>query len=268
LDTFLYAYPVVSPIAHGRLVSLDFSLAQQIEGYVCHFDASEIPGKNAIGAVTRLEEPLLATEEVHYIGQPIAVVVAQNQTAARKAARAVKVLAEPLPAILAVEEAIKHKEYYEAPMTVSCGDLKAGFTQAHAIVEGSFASKEQEHGYIETQRAFAMHGEHRQGIKIHCGTQAVTDVQEVVALLLNLPLNAVEVDVVRVGGAFGGKERGGTMWAGIAALALRKTGNNCAVILDRADDLASTRLALTKRASSPPSKSTCTPMVATMKISP
>lgn len=238
LDTFLYAYPVVSPVAHGRLVSLDFSQAKEVEGYVCHFDASEIPGKNGIGAVTRLEEPLLATEEVHYIGQPIAVVVAQNQSAARRAARAVKVLVEPLPAILTVEEAIKQKQYYEDPMTVACGDLKTGFDQSHAVVEGRFASKEQEHSYIETQRAFAMHGEHGQGVKIHCGTQAVTDVQEVVALLLNLPLNAVEVDVVRVGGAFGGKERGGTMWAGIAALGLQKTGCKCAVILDRADDLA------------------------------
>jgi len=238
LDTFLYAYPVVSPVANGRLVSLDFSLAQQTEGYVCHFDTSQIPGKNAIGAVTRPEEPLLATEEVHYVGQPIAVVVAQDQAAARRAARSVKVVVEPLDPILTLEDAIKHKQYYEDPMTVACGDLKAGFAQAHAVVEGSFASNEQEHSYIETQRAFAMHGEHRQGIKIHCGTQAVTDVQEVVALLLNLPLNAVEVDVARVGGAFGGKERGGTMWAGIAALALNKTGQNCAVILDRSDDFA------------------------------
>ena len=205
LDTFLYAYPVVSPVAYGRLVSLDFSLAQQTEGYVCHFDSSQIPGKNAIGAVTRPEEPLLATEEVHYIGQPIAVVVAQDQAAARKAARLVKVVVDPLDPILTLDEAIKHKQYYEKPMTVACGDLKAGFAQSHAVEEGNFASHEQEHSYIETQRAFAMHGEHRQGVKIHCGTQAVTDVQEVVALLLNLPLNAVEVDVARVGGAFGGE---------------------------------------------------------------
>ena len=238
IDSFLHAYPVVSPVAHGRIISLDFSLARQTQGYVCHFDAAGIPGKNAIGAVTRMEEPLLATGEVHYIGQPIAVVVAQNQEAARLAARAVKVVVEPLAPVLSLEEAIEKHQYYEAPMTVACGDLEAGFAQAHAVVQGSFTSKAQEHSYIETQRAFAMHGEHRQGIKIHCGTQAVTDVQEVVALLLGLSVNAVEVDVVRVGGAFGGKERGGTMWAGIAALALQKTGQNCAVILDRADDLA------------------------------
>lgn len=238
LDTFVYAYPVVSPVARGRLISLDFSQAEQTEGYVYHFDASAIPGKNGIGAVTRLEEPLLATDEVQYIGQPVAVVVAKDPAAARKAARAVKVVVEPLSPTLTVQEAIRDKQYYEEPMTVACGDLGAGFAEAYSIVEGSFESKEQEHSYIETQRAFAMHGEHRQGIRIHCGTQAVTDVQEVVALLLGVPVNAIEVDVVRVGGAFGGKERGGTMWAGIAALVLQKTDRCCAVILDRADDLA------------------------------
>jgi xanthine dehydrogenase large subunit len=238
LSNFIYAYPVVSPVSKGKLVSVDFSPIENLFGVVGHFVASDIPGENAIGATKRVEEPLLAFDTVEYIGQPVGVVLATDAETAMRAARLVSVVVEPQKPILTLGEAILREQYYEAPLTVASGDLQEGFCKSFSVVEGSFASQGQEHAYIETQRAFAMKGEHGVGVKIHCGTQAVTDIQEVVALLLKVPVNRIEVDVDRVGGAFGGKERGGTMWAGIAALGLHMSGKNCAVILDRSDDLA------------------------------
>ena len=238
LSNFLYAYPVVSPEAKGKLITVDFSPIVDLPGVVGHFVASDIPGQNAIGAIRRVEEPLLAFDTVEYIGQPVGVVLATDAETARKAARLVKVIVAVQDPILSLDQAIGQKSFYEDPLSVTSGNLEEGYLNAYGVLEGTFESQAQEHAYIETQRAFAMKGEHGVGVKIHCGTQAVTDIQEVVALLLGVPVNKIEVDVDRVGGAFGGKERGGTMWAGIAALGLYKSGRNCAVILDRSDDLA------------------------------
>lgn len=235
---YLYVYPVVSDVAKGKLISIDFSGAEKTEGFICSYKADDIPGLNAIGSITRTEEPLLATDSVNYIGQPVAFVVCENQKQARIAAKRVKLNIDvDNNPILTIEDAISKNCYYEKPITVSCGNTVDAFKDSDYIIEGTFESGAQEHAYIETQRAFASYTPFKKSILIHCGTQAITDVQEVVALSLNRSVNDVEVDVYRVGGAFGGKERDGTMWSAMAALALNKTKKPCAIILDRSDDL-------------------------------
>lgn len=235
---FLYIYPFVSHCASGKLISIDFDEAAKVEGYIYGYTAKDIPGVNAIGAISRREEPLFATDSIHYVGQPIGFVIAETLKKARKAARLVKVeIEEDDKAVLSIEEAINKKSYYAKPIIVASGDIDKGFRESDHILEGKFISGGQEHAYIETQRAFASYTPFKRSVLIHCGTQGITDVQEVVALLLGRSVNDVEVDVYRVGGAFGGKERGGTMWSAMAALGLEKTGRSCALILDRSDDL-------------------------------
>lgn len=235
---YLYIYPFVSPVASGTLVSLDFSEAEKVEGYIRPCTEKDIPGVNAIGAISRHEEPLLATRDLNYVGQPIGFIIAKTLAAAKKAARLVHIeIEENTKAILSIEEAIEQKSYYNKPIVVAAGNLEEGFDGSKHVIEGTFVSGGQEHAYIETQRAFASFSPFKKSILIHCGTQAITDVQEVVALLVGRPTNAVEVNVYRVGGAFGGKERGGTMWSAMAALGLVVTGKPCALILDRSDDL-------------------------------
>lgn len=235
---FLYLYPVVSTKASGKLISIDFSLATKIDGFICSYTAEDIPGKNAIGAISRTEEPLLAFDKVNYVGQPVGFVVCKTLSQARAAAKLVIVNIESdNEEILTLDDAINKKSYYGTPIVVSCGSLEKSFEDSYCVIEGSFKSGGQEHAYIETQRAFASYSPFKKSVLIHCGTQAITDVQEVVALLLGRSVNDVEVDVYRVGGAFGGKERGGTMWSAMAGLALEKTGKPCAMVLDRSDDL-------------------------------
>lgn len=235
---YLHAYPVVSLEAEGDILSIDFSAASLIPGFVYGYTAKDIPGRNVIGAVSRVEEPLLAEESVHYRGQPVGFVVADTQEHARLAAyrTLVRIRKNEHP-ILTVQDAIARKRYYHEPMVVATGDVEAGYAASVHVLEGVFDTGAQEHAYIETQRAFASYTPFKRNILIHADTQAITDVQEVVALLLGRAEHEVEVDVYRVGGAFGGKERGGTMWAAIAALALEKTGRPCAIVLDRRDDI-------------------------------
>jgi len=235
---YLYAYPVVSKEPKGKILNIDFTPCKKIEGYIRGITASDIPGKNAQGAVTRLEEPLLADNQINYLGQPVALVICETQEAAIKAARSTIVEIDvENNYVIDLDVAIKNKAFYEEPMVVSCGDYQKAFNNSQYKIEGVFSSGAQEHAYIETQRAFASYDTFRKNIVIQCGTQAVSDVQQVTALVLGKQESEIEVDVYRVGGAFGGKERGGTSFSAMAALALYLTNRPCAMILERSDDI-------------------------------
>jgi xanthine dehydrogenase large subunit len=94
----------------------------------------------------------------------------------------------------------------------------------------------QDHFYLETQVALAIPGEDRD-MMVHSGTQHPTEVQHLVARLLGVDMNAVTVEVRRMGGGFGGKESQATLVAGIAAVAARVTGRPCKLRLDRDTDM-------------------------------
>ena len=81
----LNAIPVASTMAHGEIVKLDFEHAAKSPGVVTILSAKDIPGDNQIGNIIQ-DEVLLAKNDVHFVGQPIALVVGENKKAARKAA--------------------------------------------------------------------------------------------------------------------------------------------------------------------------------------
>ena len=73
-----------SPVAHGKIKTIDFSEAEQLPEVVKIFSHKDIPGENQIGGIIQ-DEPLLAEEEVHFSGQPILLVVAESEVAATEA---------------------------------------------------------------------------------------------------------------------------------------------------------------------------------------
>ena len=82
----LFACVFDSPVAHGKLISVDITEAENSEGVVRVITAKDLLGENQIGGIVP-DEPLLAEGEVHFQGQPVAIVVAVSEDAARKAAR-------------------------------------------------------------------------------------------------------------------------------------------------------------------------------------
>jgi xanthine dehydrogenase large subunit len=94
----LYAAVFDSPIAHGKIKSLDTSETEKISGVVRIFTAKDIPGENQIGGIVPDEE-LLASTHVHFCGMPIALVVAETEEIAKAAVKKIKVDIEPLPVI-------------------------------------------------------------------------------------------------------------------------------------------------------------------------
>src|SRR5687768_2565615 len=100
----LYASVYDSPVAHGKLVSVDTSEAAVMTGVVRIFTAKDIPGENQIGGIVPDEE-LLASTHVHFCGMPVALVVAETEEAARAALKKIKVEIEALPVITDPREA-------------------------------------------------------------------------------------------------------------------------------------------------------------------
>src|SRR3989304_1056506 len=124
---------------------------------------------------------------------------------------------EEYPAITNPREAFQKGQLIIPPQTFSLGDADSAWKDCDLIVEGTAESGGQEHIYLETQGSFAFPVEGG-GIKIISATQSPTTVQRAGARILNLPMNKVEVDVLRLGGGFGGKEDQATAWAWLGGL--------------------------------------------------
>ncbi len=234
----LYAQVFPSPAPHGEIVSLDVEAARAAPGVVAVLTAADIPGENQIGPIIR-DEPLLAEGEVHFAGQPVALVVAQRPEQAKKARRHIRIEINEKPAITDPRQAFAAGEIIDQPQTFEIGDVDAAWAKCDVIVEGSCDIGGQEHVYLETQRARAEPLEGK-NLRIASSTQSPTAVQKTVAAILELPSHAVEVDVKRLGGGFGGKEDQATAWSCLAALAAHHTGQPVELVLDRADDVLMT----------------------------
>ncbi|MCB0580689.1 MAG: molybdopterin-dependent oxidoreductase, partial [Phaeodactylibacter sp.] len=170
----LYARAFSSPVAHGRIRSLDCEAAARAEGVVRIFTWRDIPGENQVGNIVP-DEPLLAEEEAHYIGQPIALAVAETAEAAEAAARQIRADIEELPAVTDAREAFRRGQLLAGSRRFEMGDVEAAFAQCKYIFEGTAHTGGQEHVYLEPQGAYALPREGK--VFIHSSTQGPTQVQ-------------------------------------------------------------------------------------------
>ena len=230
----LHAAPILSSVAHGRLRAVDARAALAMPGVRGVVLAADIPGDPKLATFVG-DEPIFAIDTVQHAGQVIGLVVAGTVMQARRAARAVKVDIEALPAILDVREAHAQRSYVLQPVVVRRGEPEAALAQAKHRLSGQLEVGGQEHFYLEGQVAYALPLEQDQWW-IHSSTQHPGEVQHWVAHALGLENNAVTVQCRRMGGGFGGKETQAGHVAVWAALAARKFGCAVKLRLDRDDD--------------------------------
>ncbi|HNU87451.1 MAG TPA: molybdopterin-dependent oxidoreductase [Ferruginibacter sp.] len=216
MEGLLFVKVFDSPVAHGKIKGIDFSAAERIPGIVKIFSCKDIPGENQIGGIIP-DEPFLADHEVHYRGQPVLLIVAENEDAAEEAAREIKIETDPLPIITDPREAFRQGKLLSPSRKFVKGDTAEAFGKCKYIFEGSAESGGQEQLYLETQGAYAYPTEHN-SVKIFSSTQGPTQVQRTVARVLGIGMNKVEVDVPRLGGGFGGKEDQASAWGTMAAM--------------------------------------------------
>lgn len=230
------AFP--SPIAHGHVKHLDISEAVQMPGVVKVFTCKDITGENQIGGIVP-DEPLLANDEVHFCGMPVAFVVAESDEEARAAVKKIKVEIDPLPVITDPREAQAKGELIIQPRTFRLGDVQAAWEHSDYIFEGVADTNGQEHLYIETQGAYAVPQENNT-LKIYSSTQSPRATQFASCRVIGIGMHQVEVDVTRLGGGFGGKEDQANAWAAMCALAAYQLKRPVKYCLHRMEDMAMT----------------------------
>ena len=227
-----------SPIAHGKIKSLDLSEAIAMPGVVRIFTYKDIPGINQIGGIVA-DEPLLAENEVHFNGMPVAFVVATSTKIAQAALHKIKIEIDELPVVTDPRIAKEKGSLIVPPRTFKIGDTTEAFKNCAHIFEGSADTNGQEHLYIETQGAYALPAENN-SIKIYSSTQGPTAVQRHTAVVLGIPMHRLEIDVTRLGGGFGGKEDQATPWAIFCALATYHLHKPVKYCLNRMEDMRMT----------------------------
>jgi xanthine dehydrogenase large subunit len=234
----LFGVVFASPIAHGNIVSVDYSKAWNLDGVVDIITFEDIPGENQIGGIFP-DEPLFAEDVVDFQGMPIALIIAETEHIAIKARKLISIEIEEKEVIVDPRVAQAKGQLIFPPRTFKLGDPKSQWENCAHVFEGRADSNGQEHLYIETQGAYAIPMENGH-IRIASSTQGPTAVQRTVAKVLGIPMHKIEVDVVRLGGGFGGKEDQASAWAVMAALAAKITGKPVKVILNRMDDMKMT----------------------------
>jgi xanthine dehydrogenase large subunit len=231
----LVAQLVSSIHARARVRGIDTAAARAVPGVVGVFTARDIPGENNVGPVVHDEE-LLASNEVHFLGQAVALVVGDSYEACRAGVAAVKVDYEVLPAVVTVDDAIAKDSWLCEPHRLARGDAATELAKAPVRFQGEVRTGGQDHFYLETQVTLAV-PEEASALKLYCSTQHPSEVQALVAHALGWHRHQVVVEVPRMGGGFGGKETQAAPYACLAALAALKLGRPVKVWLNRDQDM-------------------------------
>ncbi len=239
----LYAAVIRSPIAKGTLSKLDLSAVKASPGVVTVMTIDEVPGHKDIGPVFP-GDPLMTSTEVKFFGQVLAVVAASTEMQARRAAQKAVIEFDQSAAgynqpLLDPRKAVAENSLVRPSHYMTLGDVDTAFAQSTQVLEAKQYVGGQEHFYLEGQVSLAMPSEEG-GMLVYTSSQHPSEVQKLVAEVLDISLNRVTVDMRRMGGGFGGKESQAAQWACLAALLADKTGRAVKLRLPRQDDMIMT----------------------------
>jgi len=224
-----------SPVPHGRLLgihrdpSFDWSR-------VCVVTADDLPGPNVVAMIAD-DHPILASTEVRFLGEPVALVAAPEPKLLRAALAALRPEIEEQPAILELTAGLQQPLLAE--YRIVCGDLEAAWECADRVIAGTYQTGHQEHLYLEPNGVIATPRENG-GIEILGSMQCPYYVQRALAVGLKMPADAVIVRQAATGGAFGGKEDYPSILALHAALLARRSGRPVRMVLERTEDIRAT----------------------------
>lgn len=234
----LHVYARLSDRAHARIVSIDTAPCYAFEGVRIAITHEDIPGLKDIGPLLP-GDPLLAIDTVQFVGQPVVAVAARDLDTARRAALAAIITYEELEPVLDVVEALRKKHFVLDSHTHRRGDSASALRDAPHRLQGTLHIGGQEHFYLETQISSVMPTEDG-GMIVYCSTQNPTEVQKLVAEVLDVPMNKVVVDMRRMGGGFGGKETQAASPACLCAVIAHLTGQPTKMRLPRMEDMLMT----------------------------
>ncbi|MBM3821022.1 MAG: xanthine dehydrogenase family protein molybdopterin-binding subunit [Acidimicrobiia bacterium] len=220
-----------SSIPHGRIVRIDTSAALAVAGVhavVTADDVARLVPDPYYGPAFH-DQPILATGKVRHVGEPVAVVLADNPHAAEEAADLVAVEYEPLEAVFdevaaaAPDAPVLHDELRPAGMftdlkhlagrrdtnvaldaRLRSGDVEQAFAEAEHVFEHTFRTGKVMHAAFEPMVTVA-EPHAAGGLTIHTASQSPSFVRSEISRLLGWPENRVRVRTAFLGGGFGAK---------------------------------------------------------------
>jgi len=211
----LHAKVVWSEYPHARVRRIDTSKAEALPGVVKVITYRDVP-VNEYG-ISIKDQPVLIAEgdKVRWVGDRIAIVVAETEEIAEQARRLVGVDYEPLPVVTDPREAMKsgaplvHDERGDTNILhhfrIRKGDIEVGFAQADVIIEGYYITPHVEHAYLQPEAGLGYIDEQGR-VTVIAAAQWPHDDLHQIAHMLNLPEDQLREIVPAVGGAFGGRE--------------------------------------------------------------
>jgi CO/xanthine dehydrogenase Mo-binding subunit len=269
LPGMLHARPVLSPYAHAKIVAIDSAAAARVPGVVAVLRAEDLPTKDRV--INSRHSAVLAKEKVVFRGQPVVVVVAESEAAARDAADLVVVEYEQLPAAVevmaaaaedapviwpdglpkegvdltaahtatekTVEERDARHSNVHAEKHYARGDVARGFAEADVVIERTYRTPIVHQSYLEPCAAVADPDPVRGGLTLYVSTQGQFIMRDEIARLLELPKSKVHVVPMAVGGGFGAKYG---MIESLAAAAAVALGRPVRLVLTRSEDFLTT----------------------------
>lgn len=221
---------VRSPIAHARITAIDTTQAAAMPGVLGVFTAADIPGTMQMlpMPMPALARPLLASETVRYVGDQVAVVVAETRTQATDAAELVVVDYDPLPVVIDPERATEPDAALLAPAhgsNVAFGAPAARdeglFADADVVVKARFVNQRLAAAPMEANGCAALPDPETDGLILYCSTQHAHGAQGSVAGAIGLDASKLRVIAPAVGGGFGAKGGAYPEWAVCCLLAQR-----------------------------------------------
>lgn len=237
--------------AHAKIGGYKLDAARSIPGVAAVLTGEDF-SSGRTGAFCKDELPLARGKTI-YMGEPVAVVAASDVETARRAARAIEIDYEPLPAVLTIDEALAtgaplvHEDlanyakiapsFSEGNVLWQCrleeGKIDSAWSQCDVIVEDVFETAAQHHMYMEPCGALA---EIDRGgrLTIWSSCQSVHLVQQRVAEWLSIPMGRIRALAPKIGGGFGAK--GGLHVQHLAAALALKTGRPVKMVLSRVED--------------------------------
>jgi CO/xanthine dehydrogenase Mo-binding subunit len=220
----LYAKILTSSYAHAKIKSIDTSEAKKLKGVQAVITGDYLP----VLCGTVLEDrPPIARDKVRYYGEPVALVVSDNEQQAMKATKLIKIEYEPLAVVNSIQDALKpnavlvheqlsqykhavHDVYPEENTNISDriqirkGDIIKGWDESEVIVSGKFSLPQSDHLAMETRNVrLQIMSDGR--VIVYTSSQGPYSVRKLLSKYFNIPEGNIIVKVPFVGGGFGGK---------------------------------------------------------------
>ncbi len=215
---------LTSVFAHARIISIDVSEACKVSGVRAVVTGQDCP--QLTGSVLE-DMPVLAIGKVRYFGEPVAIVVADEEWQAAQATRLIKVQYEPLPVVNSIEDALLSNAtlvhptlmqyklngdnvYPEMNSNISNrakirkGNMNYGWASSDVIVEAEYCIPQANHAFMETRNARVQILPNGR-ICIHSASQGAHAARALIAQYFKLSESDIIIEVPFVGGGYGGK---------------------------------------------------------------